>query len=109
MISYAVKRVFRSFGLFAALFLGVVLAAAFFAGINVGADTTAKAALIQQLNRIPVDITVYSHSNLNSGGWKEAIQTIEQIEGIIRVEVISRATLRETVDKNYTAIMVAAI
>ena len=44
MISYAVKRVLRSFGLFAALFLGVMLAATFFAGINIGADTTAKAA-----------------------------------------------------------------
>ncbi|MDW8040741.1 MAG: FtsX-like permease family protein [Nitrososphaerota archaeon] len=109
MISYAVNRVLRSFGLFTALFLGVMLAAAFFAGINVGADTTAKAALMQQLNRIPVDITVYASSNLNSGKWKGAAQTVKQIEGIVGVEVISRATLRETVNKNYTSIMVVAI
>jgi hypothetical protein len=32
MISYAVKRLLRSFGLFAALFLGVMLATTFFAG-----------------------------------------------------------------------------
>ncbi|MEM2691053.1 MAG: hypothetical protein QXS01_03015, partial [Candidatus Bathyarchaeia archaeon] len=88
------------FGLFAALFLGVVLATAFFAGINVGADTTAKAALLQQLSRIPVDITVYSSSNLKSDRWKEAVQTIERIEEIIGVEVVSRAILRETVHED---------
>ncbi|MEM2440621.1 MAG: FtsX-like permease family protein, partial [Candidatus Bathyarchaeia archaeon] len=109
MISYAVKRVLRSFGLFAALFLGVVLATAFFAGINIGADTTAKAALLQQLKSIPVDITVHSHSLLKSDSWKNAAKAIEQIEGITRVEVISRATLGETIDKNYTTIMVVAI
>ncbi|MEM1565345.1 MAG: FtsX-like permease family protein [Candidatus Bathyarchaeia archaeon] len=108
MISYAVKRVLRSFGLFAALFLGVVLATAFFAGINVGADTTAKAALLQQLSRIPVDITVYSSSNLKSDRWKEAVQTIERIEEIIGVEVISRAILRETVHED-TMVTIAAI
>jgi len=43
--------------------LGVVLASTFFAGINVSADTTAKAALDQQLNRVFVDITV-------SGGYR---------------------------------------
>lgn len=47
MFSYALKRVTRSAWLFAALLLGVVLASTFFAGINVSADTTAKAALDQ--------------------------------------------------------------
>ena len=110
MISYAVKRVLRSFGLFAALFLGVILATTFFAGINIGADTTAKAALLQQLKNIPVDITVSSYSaTLKSSEWENASNTIKQIAGIVRVEVISRATLRKTVDENYTTIMVAAV
>ncbi|MEM2547129.1 MAG: FtsX-like permease family protein, partial [Candidatus Bathyarchaeia archaeon] len=109
MISYAVKRVLRSFGLFSALFLGVMLATAFFAGINIGADTTAKAALMQQLNRIPVDITVYGYKPLDSSVWKNAAQTLEQIEGIVGAEVISRATLRNVADKNYTSMMVTAI
>jgi hypothetical protein len=92
MISYAVKRVFRSFGLFAALLLGVMLASSFFAGINVGADTTAKAALLQQLKRIPVDISVGSSSfALKSSDWEKWLVTIRQIEGVIRAEVISRA------------------
>ena len=109
MISYAFKRVFRSFGLFAALLLGVMLASSFFAGINVGADTTAKAALLQQLKRIPVDISVGSSSRLNSRDWEKMASDIRQIEGVIRAEVISRATLTKKVDENYTVIMVTAI
>ncbi len=66
MLSYALKRVLRSFGLFAALLLGIVVASSFFAGINIGADTTAKAALTQQLNNVPVDIVIGSSSTLNS-------------------------------------------
>ncbi|MBX5320886.1 MAG: FtsX-like permease family protein [Candidatus Bathyarchaeota archaeon] len=109
MFSYAIKRVLRSFGLFAALLLGVVLASSFFAGINVGADTTAKAALLQQLKNIPVDITVSSYSTLRSSDWENATSAIEKIDGIVRVEVISRANLRESIDGNYTAITVTAI
>jgi hypothetical protein len=109
MISYAVKRVLRSFGLFAALFLGVMLASSFFAGINVGADTTAKAALLQQLKNIPVDITVSSYSTLKSIEWKNAVNAIKNIDGIVRVEVISRANLRKTTNGNYMAITVAAV
>jgi ABC-type antimicrobial peptide transport system permease subunit len=109
MISYAVKRVLRSFGLFAALFLGVMLASSFFAGINVGADTTAKAALLQQLKYIPVDITVSSYSTLKSIEWKNAVNAIKNIDGIVRVEVISRANLRKTTNGNYMAITVAAV
>ena len=60
VLSYALKRVTRSTWLFAALLLGVVLASTFFAGINIGADTTAKAALDQQLDQIVVDLTVSS-------------------------------------------------
>jgi len=109
MISYAFKRVFRSFGLFAALLLGVMLASSFFAGINVGADTTAKAALLQQLKRIPVDISVGSSSRLSSSDWERMASDIRQIEGVIGAEVISRATLTKKVGENYTVIMVAAI
>ncbi len=109
MLSYAVKRVLRSFGLFAALLLGVVLASSFFAGINIGADTTAKAALLQQLNQIPVDISVSSSSILSSSEWRKAAADIQQINGIDEVEVISRTMLRDETNKNYTSIMVTAI
>ena len=90
MFSYAIKRVLRSFGLFAALLLGVVLASSFFAGINIGADTTAKAALLQQLNRVPVDITIGSYSTISSEDWIKTTANIEKINGIERAEVLSR-------------------
>lgn len=57
-VSYAFKRVQRSWKLFLALLLGVVLASAFFAGINVGADSMAKRALDQRLAATPVDLTI---------------------------------------------------
>ncbi|MEM1563560.1 MAG: FtsX-like permease family protein [Candidatus Bathyarchaeia archaeon] len=109
MISYAVKRIFRSFGLFAALLLGVILASSFFAGINIGADTTARAALLQQLERIPVDISVDSSSTISSSDWKKAANDIRQVEGVRSAEVISRLTSTIKFDENYTVVMVAAI
>ena len=57
-VSYAFNRVQRSWTLFLALLLGVVLASAFFAGINVGADSMAKRALDQRLSATPVDLTL---------------------------------------------------
>ncbi|MEM2971124.1 MAG: FtsX-like permease family protein [Candidatus Bathyarchaeia archaeon] len=91
MLSYAVKRVVRSLGLFAALFLGVVLASTFFAGINMGADTTAKAALLQQLNRIPVDIIVSAYNPKTSQTWATAASKAAEIDGVNVTEVISKA------------------
>jgi ABC-type lipoprotein release transport system permease subunit len=109
MLSYAIKRVLRSFGLFAALLLGVMLASSFFAGINISADTTAKATLMQQLKNIPVDITVSTSLMLSSSDWKNATKAIKQIDGIIGLEVISRVTLMGTINGNDIAIRVAAI
>ena len=94
---YALKRVVRSWRLFAALLLGVVLASTFFAGINVGADTAAKQALDQQLSYVPVDIVVRSGWGLHQAVWSSA-NAIEvanlisgsDIEGIASTEVISR-------------------
>lgn len=93
MLSYALKRIVRSFGLFAALLLGVVLASTFFAGVNIGADTTAQAALEQQLNRIPVDIVITQHvqSTLGSNVWKQAASDALSVNSMIGSEVISTA------------------
>lgn len=87
-------RVLRFFELFAALLLGVVVASSFFAGINIGArgaDTTAKASLTQQLNRVPVDIVVSSPSTLSSKVWATATAEVEQVKGVNDTEIISRA------------------
>jgi len=91
MLSYALKRVLRSFGLFAALLLGVILASSFFAGINIGADTTAKAALTQQLSSMPVDIVVSSSSVINSSIWAKAAAEVKQVKGVTDAEILSRA------------------
>lgn len=91
MLSYAVKRVMRSLGLFAALLLGVVLASSFFAGVNIGADTTAKAALNQQLSRVPFDIVIEQYgSTSKSAVWAKAVTEVAQVDDIIGAEVISR-------------------
>jgi hypothetical protein len=42
LLSYAVKRITRSWKLFAALALGMTLAATFFGGLNIAADTVGK-------------------------------------------------------------------
>ncbi len=93
MLSYAVKRVIRSLGLFAALLLGVILASTFFAGVNIEADTTAKAALNQQLDRVPVDIIIgqYGSETSSSTVWTAAASKVANVSGIISAEVVSRA------------------
>lgn len=96
---YALKRIVRSWQLFAALLLGVVLASTFFAGINVGADTAAKQALDQQLSYVPVDIVVRSGWGPHQAVWSSANVTqvadlisSSDIEGISSTEVISRVS-----------------
>ena len=59
MLSYAIKRISRSWKLFAALALGMTLAATFFGGLNVAADTVGKQALDAQLVNTPVDVNLY--------------------------------------------------
>ncbi|MCW3977226.1 MAG: ABC transporter permease [Candidatus Bathyarchaeota archaeon] len=112
MFSYALKRVARSPGLFAALLLGVVLASTFFAGINIGADTTAKAALNQQLSRVLVDITAskWYDSQLTSANWTTAAEKVTLVNDVIHSEVISRADWHtETDEKNFTFCEIAGI
>lgn len=92
---YGFKRVVRSWRLFAALLLGVVLASTFFAGINIGADTAAKQALDEELSYVPVDIVVRSSwgSVWSSANATEVVNLISGlgIEDIADIEVISRA------------------
>ena len=100
-LSYAFKRVVRSWKLFAALLLGVVLASIFFAGTNVGADTAAKQVLDQQLSQVSVDIVVERSSYYAGPGIPEAVGLlssenataiageISNIDGVSRAEVMS--------------------
>lgn len=103
MLSYAFKRVIRSWKLFAALLLGTVLASTFFAGINIGADTTAKQALDQRLSTLLVDMVVsygYGYYELSipeetsyllsSSNVTEAVETILSVKDVDQTEAISR-------------------
>ncbi len=110
MLSYAIKRIIRSFGLFAALLLGVALASTFFAGVNVGADTTAKAALNQQLSRVEVDIIIGSYSLRTSTVWTSAVSKVLGVNGVTGAEVISRAYWwGNTTFENYTLLRITGI
>jgi len=103
--SYTFKRLVRSWPLFIALLLGIILASTFFAGINVGADAAAWQALSQQLSSIPVDISVipgyYSvplggnviqqagRIVLSSKNVSDAVNAISSVQGVTHVEAVS--------------------
>src|SRR3990170_5417311 len=111
-LSYVFKRLVRSWQLFIALLLGIVLASTFFAGINVGADTAARQALDQTLSKIAVDISVdpsyygYSPSGntlLSSRNVSDAINAISSVQGITHVEAISSfMDFNLIVNRNFT-------
>ena len=112
MLPYAVKRVIRSLGLFAALLLGVILASTFFAGINIGADTTAKAALNQQLSKLTSDIVIrqYGLQSSRSTDWTAAASEVADLSGVTGTEVISRTYWSgNTTFTNYTSFNIVGI
>jgi hypothetical protein len=103
---YGLKRVIRSWKLFVALLLGVVLASTFFAGINVGADTAAKQALDQQLSGVPVDVVVAGWGTVwSSDNAKEVANLVSSVESVVQTELISRSRewwMIELLDANKT-------
>jgi len=96
-LTYTFKRLIRSWRLFIALLLGIVLASTFFAGINVGADTAAKQALDQELSKVLVDVIVSPSYEfmigkqrlLSSKNVSDAMDAISNVEGVANLEVIS--------------------
>jgi len=91
-ISYVVKRLVRSWQLYVALFLGVVLASTFFAGVNVGADTAAKQALDQALENVPVDFYINGWQMLSSQDATTMLQRASALDEVTDAEVISRVS-----------------
>lgn len=89
-ILYAAKHVFRSWKLFLALLIGVTLASAFFAGIDIKANATAKQALDQQISNVYVDMQG-NISNLNSSQMLAVRDEVLNVTGVTDAEVISRA------------------
>jgi ABC-type antimicrobial peptide transport system permease subunit len=95
MLSYAFKRIIRSWKLYASLILGMMLAATFFGGINVGADTIGKQALDAQLANTPVDISL----NPISGGisvprtsFDSIAQRVQGVSGVVVAEPVGSVT-----------------
>jgi ABC-type antimicrobial peptide transport system permease subunit len=97
LLSYALKRIIRSWKLFAALALGMTIAATFFGGINVAADTVGKQALDAQLANTPVDMQLRAFSvdggkSLNST-VQSLISNLQKIDGVSAAEPVGAANL----------------
>jgi ABC-type lipoprotein release transport system permease subunit len=91
-ILYALKHVMRSWKLFLALFVGIVLASAFFAGIDIKANVTAREALDQELSQIYADYEL-SKSDLNSSMLAAVRDKALEVNGVSGAEIISRSYL----------------
>lgn len=112
VFSYALKRVLRSLGLFMALLLGVVLASSFFTGINIGADTTAKAALNQQLDQVLVDLVASGRygRTLASANWTTIAERVASVDNVKDQEILSRIDWYEpTREQNYSFFNVVGV
>ncbi len=110
MLSYALKRIVRSWKLFVALILGMVLAATFFGGINVGADTIGRQALDKQLESTPVDLRLQefrlgSSIAVPSSTFQTLASAVNQVNGVVSTEI--RGDAQDAA--NYTLPRVKAI
>ena len=76
MLLYSFKRVLRGWRLFLALTLGILLAATFFTGINVGADAVARQSLEQTLQQLPVDAVASSHLDQSRSGLIDELRRL---------------------------------
>jgi ABC-type antimicrobial peptide transport system permease subunit len=86
---YAFKHFFRSWKLFLALLLGIVLAATFFAGIDIKTNVTATQALNQQLKNVYVDMEASLYGS-NSTQMLAARDSVLNLDGVADAEIISR-------------------
>ena len=69
----------------------MTLAATFYGGINIGADTVAKQFLDEQLRRIPVDATLVSFSTSTLPSQFETVRnSVLAIEGVRTADLYSR-------------------
>src|SRR5205807_8692863 len=91
MLSYAFKRIVRSWKLYASLILGMMLAATFFGGINVAADTIGKQALDAELANTPVDIQLRPISpgiSVSPSSFQSIVHSVQQVNGVVAPELI---------------------
>src|SRR5438093_11268229 len=98
MLSYAITRLSRSWKLFAALALGMTLAATFFGGLNVAADTVGKQALDAQLVNTPVDINLYpgyagpglfTIGPFPASSYENVANAVKSVDGVITAVILA--------------------
>jgi len=82
----------RSWKLFLALFVGIVLASAFFAGIDIKANMTARMALDQELSQVYADYQI-SQYDLNSTRLAALRDKVLEVNDVSGAEIISRSYL----------------
>jgi ABC-type lipoprotein release transport system permease subunit len=87
-VLYAVTHVFRSWKLFLALLIGITLASAFFAGIDIKANVTAGEALKQDLSRVYVDMVATLYEK-RPEDILNASRDVAELSGVPGTEVVS--------------------
>jgi ABC-type lipoprotein release transport system permease subunit len=93
---YAGKHVVRSWQLFVALLLGILLASAFFAGIDIKANVTTEQAFDQQLSTVNKDFEIMS-SSFNLTQLNTIQQQLAETENVKSYEVLSRGQQPATI------------
>jgi hypothetical protein len=88
---YPIKRVLRSWKLFVALLIGIILASTFFASINIKANLAARQALDRQLSSVLTDMEF--NANLNITNYAFARDNISSIDGVKKVDAVARFSL----------------
>lgn len=84
MFRYAFKRVARSYRLFIALTIGVLLATTFFASTNVAADVLSRDALDASVEEYLYDFSVHStSSNWTVSEFEDLEESLSEIDGVI--------------------------
>lgn len=96
MFSYALKRIVRSWKLFAAIILGMTLAATFFGGVNVAADTIGRQALDRQLETTPVDFRIQQSNfgfttTVPTATYQALATAVRQVSGVLSTEIRGEA------------------
>jgi len=103
-LMYPVKHVFRNWKLFAALLIGVTLAATFFTGIWIKTNVAAEQSLDKQVSSVLTDME--SRVSLNRTNLPLALRDIKAMEGVKNVDMVARFyTPVGTPVDNYTKII----
>jgi ABC-type antimicrobial peptide transport system permease subunit len=104
MFRYALKRVVRSYRLFIALTIGVLLATTFFTSTNVAADILSRDALDASVDGIPYDFSVDSRgSNWTLDDFGNLETDLLDLEGVTTTTRASSLTfLTNGTNANFT-------